>query len=247
MSNNNCVVFVTHKINVETFTYLTFLKREIENLMDLLVLYDTSVHPINPKDYPGFKFYFFNSNKLHDFFCHQDKLLPNTLIPLLKCIRKYKYDHYLLMENDIVLNGDFSAFVKKLNEEDCVDYIHIASDVMGGVKEHWPIKFIKNNPFEHLYFAWCQLFYASFNFLLEVDSFMKSNNSIHSEFLLPTLAYNKRNFVIKQFENYGYNFQLSWGPSEIYESQYKHNRRINTFYHPIKNLEIVDWWFGIKT
>ena len=45
--------------------------------------------------------------------------------------------------------------------------------------------------------------------------------------------------MVKQFENLGYQFNVSWGPVDKYETMYKEDVRINTFYHPIKDLSIV--------
>lgn len=237
--NHNCVVFTTHKITDDILKYLSFLKREIDGIMDFVVLYDCASQPIKTEKYPNLKLYLFNSNTLNGFFHQQQKLLPNTLVALIECAKNLKYKHYLLMENDIVLNGSFNDFIQKINAESNVDYIHIASDVEGSPRNHWPINYIQNNPFENLYFSWCQMFYISNRFLMELNDFMKINDSFHFEFLMPTMAYN-RNFIIRQFENYGYQFQLSWGPVELYEYKYKKEKYENTFYHPIKNLKIID-------
>ena len=37
-----------------------------------------------------------------------------------------------------------------------------------------------------------------------------------------------------------YRFEVSWGPAELYERKYLHDRRPDTFYHPVKHLGIVD-------
>ena len=68
---------------------------------------------------------------------------------------------------------------------------------------------------------------------------MQQNDSFYYEFLLPTMAYNG-DYLVRQFENFGYNFQVSWGPVECYENKYQYERQNNTFYHPIKHLGIVD-------
>lgn len=236
----NCAVFVTHKITEDIKRYLSFLKRETDGVMDLLVLYDNSSESINTDDYPEFNFQLFNSGRLDGFFHQQNKLLPNTLIALIECVEHFEYEHYLLMENDIILNGNFNEFIRRINNESDIDYIHIATDVEGGPENHWPIKYIRNNPFKSLYFSWCQMLYISRGFIFDVKNFMQTNNTFHYEFLLPTMAYNGH-YVIRQFENYGYQFQLSWGPTEVYEYKYKYERTDNTFYHPIKNLDMVDF------
>lgn len=238
--SQNCLVFVTHKITEDIRKYLSFLKKETEGLIDLLVLYDNSSQPICEEDYPDLMFYFFDSVHLKGFFHQENRLLPNTLVALMECSKQYEYEHYLLMENDIILNGDFRGFIGKINGEAEVDYIHIAYDVEGSPKNHWPVKYIQNSPFGHLYFSWCQLLYISRKLMLEVCKFMQNNDTFHYEFLLPTMAYND-GFVVRQFENYGYQFQLSWGPAELYEYKYKYERMENTFYHPIKDLSIVDF------
>lgn len=155
--NHNCLVFATHKLDEGILDYLAYLKKEVEGVMDLLVLYDQSAHPIKEDDYPGFRFCFFESVGLKGFFHRGEKVLPNTFVALAECAEQYRYDHYLLMENDIVLHGDFRRFVQRVNAEDAVDYIHIATDVEGGPQKHWPVRYIQACPFEHLYFSWCPM------------------------------------------------------------------------------------------
>ena len=90
-----------------------------------------------------------------------------------------------------------------------------------------------------MYFSWCQLFYISKRYLSDLERFMEDNDSFYYELLLPTMAYNK-GYSIRQFENFGYHFQVSWGPTEVFEYKYQYERMSNTFYHPIKNLSIVE-------
>lgn len=235
----NCLVFVTHKLTDEILEYLLYLKKETTEVMDLLVLYDNATFPISPEEHPWLKFHVFDSQQLKNFFHQGEILLPNPLLALIDCTQKHPYAHYLLMENDIVLEGNFNRFVRVINKESHVDYIHIASDVEGGRWNHWPVKFIQNSPFEELYFSWSQLFYISHYYLEVLHDFMQHNSSFYYEFLLPTMAYN-RHFNVRQFENYGYRFELSWGPVQIYEHKYSYEHIPNTFYHPIKNLKIAN-------
>lgn len=239
----NCVVFATHRLDDGILSYLSYVRKEVEGVMDFLVLYDQSKEPIAPADYPEFRFYGFDSGTLKGFFHQDERLLPNIMIALAECAKQYRYDHYLLMENDIVLHGDFRRFVQRVNAEDAVDYIHIATDTEGSPQKHWPIRYIRENPFRHLYFSWCHILYLSHGFLTDVAEFMARNDSIHYEFLLPTMAYNG-NYLVRQFENFGYRFQVSWGPAELYESKYMEERIPDTFYHPVKDLGIVDWGAG---
>ena len=92
---------------------------------------------------PDFASVFFESVGLKGFFHQNERLLPNTFVALAECAEQYRYDHYLLMENDIVLHGDFRRFVQRVNVEDAVDYIHIATDVEGGPQKHWPVRYIQ--------------------------------------------------------------------------------------------------------
>ncbi|MCM1511136.1 MAG: hypothetical protein NC116_10550 [Clostridium sp.] len=238
--NRNCLVYITHRLDNDIQRYLSFIKKCVAGIMDLSVLYDNASHPITPDNYPDLRLHLFNSNKLNRFFHRQNRLLANPLIALMDYAENNEYEHYLLMEYDIVLNGDLRSFIQRINSETDADYIHIATDVEGGPEKHWPIKYIYDNPFSHLHFAWCQLFYISRHYMAILNNFMLINDSFYYEFLLPTMAYNG-NYVIRQFENYGYQFQLSWGPAELYENKYKYERMNNTFYHPIKNLSIVDF------
>lgn len=236
--HENCAVFITHKIDSLMLHYLSYLKKETENIMDFVILYDNSSQILIPEEYPDFQFCVFNSDKLDGFFHYGERRLPNPLVALVDFSKKFEYKHYLLMENDIVFTGDMAEFIQNIDAVD-TDYIHIATDILGGPNNHWPINYIRNNPFKKLYFSWCQLFYISHRYLADLDTFMKGNNSFYYEFLLPTMAYNN-GYSVMQFENLGYQFQLSWGPVEIYEYKYQYERMYNTFYHPIKNLDIVD-------
>lgn len=147
---------------------------------------------------------FFDSKEIIDFFHGGNKQLPNPLLALLDLIKVKKYDHYLLMESDVVYAGNFRSFLIAVNEVN-YDYIHVAKDKLGKAEAHWPINYIHNNPFKTIYFSWCQLFYISHKYLTELDSFMKENNSFYYEFLLPTMAYNN-GYSVRQFENLGYHF-----------------------------------------
>lgn len=235
--HQNCFVLISHRIDDSFLKYISFLKKEANGIMDFVILYDCANHEIKKSDFPEYTFHFFNSSKLNQFFHFGNKSLPNPLVALLDMIKERPYQHYLLMENDIVLSGHFSSFLSKISESNC-DYIHIATDTLGRPDAHWPIKFIHNSSFSNIYFSWSQLFYISYKYLKDIDLFMKDNNSFYYEFLLPTMAYNN-GYSIKQFENYGYNFQLSWGPSEVFEYKYKYERMHNTFYHPVKDSRLI--------
>lgn len=237
----NCVVLITHKIDEHLLYYLLYLKRKIGNIMDFVILYDNSSHDLTPEDFPDFQFHLFDSDKLEGFFHYGERRLPNPLVALAEFSKKseYKYKHYLLMENDIVFTGDIAEFITNVNDID-IDYIHISTDILGGPKNHWPVSYIKNSPFPKLYFSWSQIFYISHRYLTDINNFMKDNDSFYYEFLLPTMAYNN-GYSVRQFENLGYQFQVSWGPAEIYEYKYQYKRMNNTFYHPIKDLSLVDF------
>ena len=235
----NCMVLVAHRIDNSFLKYVSFLQQEADGIMDFIILYDCASSKIEPSDYPDFVFHLFNSRTLNGFFHNGAKKLPNPLIALLDMMKEKRYEHYLLMESDVVFTGSFKFFLETINEED-YDYIHVASDRLGHPEAHWPIEMIRDNPFKRLYFSWCQLFYVSRQFLMDLDTFIKENDSFYYEFLMPTMAYN-RDYTIRQFENLGLNFQLSWGPAEVFEYKYLYERARNTFYHPIKDLNIVSY------
>lgn len=236
---HNCLILVSHKLDEHTIRYLSYLQKEANGIMDFIILFDCSTYNVKANDYPEFVFHFFNSDKIDNFFHHHNNSLPNPLLALIEMTKDKHYDHYLLMESDVVLSGNFKSFLKSIDEVD-YDYIHVAMDMLGNAEAHWPIKYIRDNPFKNIYFSWSQIFYVSYRFLTDLAAFIKENNSFYYEFLLPTMAYN-RGYSIRQFENMGYNFQLSWGPPEVYEYKYQYERKFNTFYHPIKNLSIVDF------
>lgn len=237
---DNCLVFITHDVSLGISNYLNYIASEIKGIMDFIVLYDNSKCSINQERYSNILFFQFNSSNINNFFHRGDKRLPNPLIPLLDLAKTYKYKHYLIMENDIILKGSFKEFVQRISSIDSVDYIHIAKDYEGDSFSHWPINFIEHFKYAKIYFSWCQIFYCSYNFLSCIRDEFKKNESVYYEFLLPSIAYNL-NFSVKQFENYGYDFHISWGPKELYESLFRLENCRNTFYHPIKQLDGIDF------
>lgn len=238
-TSNICLLMLTHTMNSHLWSYLQMLKRSSQDIMDLYVLYDCAGGKPDILYGNDIPFHLFSSSDLPNFFHRGERQLPNPLLALIDFAHSHKYDRYLLMENDIVLSGDWCSFLKIIEREYDTDYIHIASDVLGGPLMHWPAKFIRRSPFLKLYFSWCQLFLVSHCYLMDLESFMQQNDSFYYEFLLPTMAYNG-DYLVRQFENFGYNFQVSWGPVECYENKYQYERQNNTFYHPIKHLGIVD-------
>ena len=141
--HENCAVFITHKIDAPMLRYLSYLKKGTENIMDFIILYDNSSQEIKNEEYPGFQFQMFNSNKLDGFFHYGEKRLPNPLVALVDFSKRLEYKHYLLMENDIVFTGDMAEFIQNINTID-TDYIHIATDILGGPENHWPINYIRD-------------------------------------------------------------------------------------------------------
>ena len=218
--------------------YLRYLKEEITDVMDFRILFDCHSQNLNPADYPDLQFHLFNSGDIKGFFHGGNHRLPNPLLPLLQLTRETDYQHYLLMEGDLVFTGQWRSMVRKINGLAC-DFVHIATDITGDPR-HWPAKYIKDFPFPRLYFTWCHLLYAGRRFLADVEAFMKENDTIYYEFLLPSMAYN-RGYYVRQFENFGYHFQVSWGPPETFERQYLKEHARNTFYHPIKNSSLIKY------
>ena len=110
------LVYITHKMDSDRYRYLSYLMKEIEGVMDLLVLYDQGSHTIMPTDYPDIHFSFFNSRHLRNFFHQGNRLLPNPLVALIECASHDPYEQYLLMENDIVLNGSFRRITGRFSD-----------------------------------------------------------------------------------------------------------------------------------
>lgn len=235
-----CLLLLTHTMNDYLLRYLEVLKESSNGIADIHILYDCASGKPNVPCDNNIPIHMFSSSQLPNFFHRGEHRLSNPLLALIDFAKSHWYELYLLMENDIVFSSDWRRFLQSIEKEHDVDYIHIATDVLGSPEAHWPIKFIKNSPFKKLYFSWCQLFLVSHRYLMDLNAFIQQNDSFYYEFLLPTMAYNG-NYMIKQFENYGYQFQLSWGPAELYEYKYKYERMENTFYHPIKDLSIVDF------
>ena len=238
MQHPNCVLVVTHRMDQGMLHYLRFLKEEISELMDFYILFDCHVQKLDPSDYPDLRFHLFDSGSIKGFFHGGHPRIPNPLLPLLEFTGQNPYKHYLVMEGDLVFTGEWRSFVRKINGLAC-DYVHIATDLEGDPR-HWPCQYIKSNPFPRLYFAWCHIFYAGQRFLADIEAFMKDNDTIYYEFLLPSMAYN-RGYYVRQFENFGYRFEVSWGPAEVYERKYIEEAQDNTFYHPIKNTSIIKY------
>ena len=237
--SKNCTVLVTHKIDEPMLRYLRFLKGEIAEVMDFYILYDTSSRPLNPEDYPDLTFHLFNSREIKGFFHGGHPKLPNPLLPLLSFAGAHPYRHYLVMEGDLVLCGEWRNFVRKVNGLSC-DYIHIASDDFGDVRRHFPFCPFRNDSFKHLYATWCHIFCVSHRYLMDLGAFMKENDTFYYEMLLPTMAYNG-GYYIRQFENLGYKFEVSSGPAEVFERKYLEEHSPKTFYHPVKNSSLIQY------
>lgn len=236
--HKNCVVLVTHRMDAPMLRYLRFLQKEMTEVMDFCILYDCHFQKLDPADYRDLRFHLFDSGTIERFFHGGNRRLPHPLLPLLDFAQKEAYEHYLLMEVDLVFTGEWRSFLRKINGLAC-DYVHIATDLLGDPR-HWPCKYMKDFPFPRLYFAWCHIFYASRHFLEDINAFIQENNTIYYEFLLPSMAYN-RGYYVRQFENFGYQFQVSWGPPEVFERKYTEEHAANTFYHPIKDSSIINF------
>ena len=152
--SNTCLLMLTHTMNSHLWSYLQMLKRSSQDIMDLYVLYDCAGGKPDILYGNDIPFHLFSSSDLPNFFHLGDHRLPNPLLALIDFAHSHKYDRYLLMENDIVLSGDWCSFLKIIEREYDTDYIHIASDVLGGPLMHWPAKFIRRSPFLKLYFSW---------------------------------------------------------------------------------------------
>ncbi|MCM1312413.1 MAG: hypothetical protein NC252_05890 [Roseburia sp.] len=237
-TSTTCLLVLTHLMNFDLLHHLEVLKEASQGVTDMYVIYDCANGKPDIACDNNIPIYMFSSSELPKFFHQGEHRLPSPLLALMNFAKSHKYDRYLLMENDIVLNGDWRDFFQTIEKERDIDYIHIATDVLGNPQAHWPIKFIKNNPFKKVYFSWCQLFLVSHCYLMDIDTFIQQNDTFYYEFLLPTMAYNG-SYRIRQFENFGYNFQVSWGPAELYEYKYLHETHHNTFYHPVKNLRLI--------
>ncbi|MGN1254853.1 MAG: hypothetical protein ACI4T9_09750 [Prevotella sp.] len=238
--HNTCLIFVTHQLDDDIIQYIKYLKSSACGIMDFYVLYD-SAHGVRKAGMTeNVKVWDFDSDNIIGFFHQRDKRLPNPLVLLCLFAKTHPYNHYMLMENDIVLKGDFHKFLNTINDNNEYDYIHIETDKLGGPEHHWPILYIKDSPFEWIYFAWCQIFYVSRRYLQDLDTFTQVNHTFNYEFLLPTMAYNNTcKYKIRSFESLGYSFDISWGPTEEYEKRYAEGTRDNIFYHPVKNLNAV--------
>ena len=237
--NKNCVVYITHKVNPGIKHQIEVINNATKMLLDFIVLYDVnSIKDDIASEFKEMKVIPFDSSKIDGFFFKGNKALPNPLLALIELSQKEIYDHYMMIENDILYKGKWEDFFFEILDVENVDYLHIASDSMGGPRLHFPFKYIQNNPYPNVYFSWSQLFYISKRFLLDVECFLDKNDSFYYEFLLPTLAYHS-NYRICQFENYGFSFKVSWGPVEKYENLYKKEKSSRTFYHPIKEVELL--------
>ena len=87
---SNCLVLISHKMDENSFKYFSFLQKEADGIMDLIILYDCATCEIKERDYPEFAFHFFDSKEIIDFFHGGNKQLPNPLLALLALIKVKK-------------------------------------------------------------------------------------------------------------------------------------------------------------
>lgn len=234
-----CLAFVTHNLTKDTLNYINYLKKSVNHIFDLWILYDTSGNDIIQENLRDFNVFFFDSRRLENFFLEGDHRLPCPVKALIKFSKTNEYDHYLLMESDIVLKGNFTAFALLVQQQKDIDYLYISTDHLK-MHQHWPTAYIDCNPFRKLCFSWSQICYLSFSFIKELDVYLRKYPTIYYEMLLPSLAL-IQGHKTKTFESLGYQFEVSWGPSGECEFKYIIGNKPNTFYHPIKNLKIVDF------
>ena len=87
---SNCLVLISHKMDENSFKYFSFLQKEADGIMDLIILYDCATCEIKERDYPEFAFHFFDSKEIIDSFHGGNKQLPNPLLALLDLIKVKK-------------------------------------------------------------------------------------------------------------------------------------------------------------
>ena len=51
---SNCLVLISHKMDENSFKYFSFLQKEADGIMDLIILYDCATCEIKERDYPEF-------------------------------------------------------------------------------------------------------------------------------------------------------------------------------------------------
>ena len=106
-SMRTCLVYITHKMDDAIYRYLSYLLKETEGVMDMLVLYDQAFQPISPTDFTAIRFVFFDSRDLRNFFHQGNRLLPNPLVALFECASHDPYARYSLCGTGRVLSKWF--------------------------------------------------------------------------------------------------------------------------------------------
>lgn len=245
MKHKNAFVFVTYKTDVYTQKYVEYLHKSCEDLMDFWILLDINKGDNNvfnnynviKFNHSDFEFWMFKNRTTNLIYPHE----------LFFNINK-NYEHYLFFENDIVIKGNMKCFLNNISNVNS-DFIHISTDILKG--NHWVNDY---NKFNNKYWCWCQMTYIS-NKLMDKITQHQNKYDIYYENLYISIAH-ENNMIIRQFENFGFHFFVDWGSARDlpqllnipefsymldYTELYNTLPIDNCFFHPIKDLSIIDY------
>lgn len=235
---------MTHFMNDDMMTYISFLKKQCEGIMDFWLLFDTCNGDFELENENDLNICRFNHST--DFeesdWTFNNKFSNNPLCIYNFFYKEHNYEHYLFIENDIFLNGDFRKFVKKINISQ-EDYIHIKYRLHeeDSIEHHFMWNYMNKKDFgdNNIKFYFHQIFYISHDLLSDIIKYNNKNNTLFFEFLIPTIAYNG-DYRIKYFEDFGYSFSSNTYDEEKYEKEYINSTEIDRFYHPVKNVSLFN-------
>lgn len=237
---NKCLVLLTHKIDEYLMAHVSYLKKSVEGVMDFYLLYDTENEDVSIGEGVGLHIWRFKHSDYPKWVFMGNDGLYMYLYPLIDFAKEYPYKHYLFMENDIVLNGDFGAFAEKVADVD-VDYMHIKRESTTRLNKHREV-LVEGECFDIIRFSWSNMELLSARYLDAIDKFLATNDKVFLEVLLPSLAYELKEsegYTVGVFEELGYRFVVGYRPVGKYEEIYVKQPKPDYFYHPIKNLSLV--------
>ncbi len=174
---------------------------------------------------------------------------------LMAFARRFRYNRYLFIENDVEYTGDWSTLADiclEANNSLLAAHIYRHQD-----RPDWPLWYSlrkpdgKQLPTHQLVKAFMPIYSVTFNALSLVDKSHRNGWSGHHEVIMPTLL-SLHGMAIQDFNEFGQMYTgdeqdarqlfegrtlstLRWRP-QITLAEFKNRFQRDTFYHPVKEM-----------
>lgn len=222
-TKKEAVLFLTHVWSESLARKFISLRQSTINMMDCFVLVDA----MDPEVVDSWQSWLdnngcgdhvlqFDANQIEaslGYDCYvQGKIVPGSAhYPVLNFWKSFKYEHYWVIEFDVCLTGEWSAFFE-LFEHDQSDLLlsHLTSYDLDPGWSWWssirvPFEVLNNIPkgdFKFFYKGFCPIYRITYQALAVIDIAYTEGWRGHFEGTLPTILMHKK-LSIKDFNDFG--------------------------------------------